>query len=280
MATQWSVNRAYGQAAAQVAPAPVPAAAARVPVGLLIGDIIIQNNFHAYMWVGDTGGVLEREVVHNVENAVFNGIQRVQARFSADYTYLIFRIANNWPLATNAAKHAAAWATDTPRVAKGTPMQTLKSKYSHDRSVQAQDLIEAKATPAWSMESLLRAVKASIREEHLARKKGSTCSSFVTYCYQAAAISQRMGELEIPPHVLNLLKGDRTGCVKLKASAPDVITFFQALFQENKIPFPKGIRVDAKTTYVKLLQKDLQQPDSGFDLITDSASWNGACLVR
>jgi hypothetical protein len=197
MAAQWNVSPAYGLATARVTPAPVPAAVARVPVDLLIGDIIIQNNFHAYMWVGDTGGVAEREVVHNVENSVFNGIQR-----------------------------------------------------------------------AWSMESLLRAVKASIREERLARKKGSTCSSFVTYCYQAAAISQRMGELAIPPHVLNLLKGDRTGCVKLKESAPDVITFFQALFQENKIPFPKGIRVDAKTTYVKLLQKDLQQPDSCLEVIS------------
>lgn len=280
MAAQWNVNPAYGQDTARSTPAPVRAAVARVPVELLIGDIIIQNNFHAYMWVGDTGGVTEREVVHNVENSVFNGIQRVQARFLADFTYLVFRIANNRPLATNAAKYAVAWATDTPRVEKGTPMQTLKSKYSHDRSLQAQNLSDATATPAWSMESLLRAVKASIREERLARKKGSTCSSFVTYCYQAAAISQRMGELAIPPHVLNLLKGDNTGCVKLRESAPDVITFFQALFQENKIPFPKGIRVDAKTTYVKLLQKDLQQPDSGFDLITDNASWNGVRLVR
>jgi hypothetical protein len=135
-------------------------------------------------------------------------------------------------------------------------------------------------TPQWSAESLLRAVKASVREECLARKHGTTCSSFITFCYQAAAINQRMGDLAIPDTFLQLLKGENTGCVKLKQSAPNLVAFFEKLHAEKKLVLPQGVFVDAKTTYVKLLQKDLQQPGSGFQTIGAEASWNGRFFLK
>jgi len=119
----------------------------------------------------------------------------------------------------------------------------------------------------WDVYSLFRALRAYDRvmsQLPLSQLKGITCSQFVTYCYQAAALHGHFGGSPIPKEILNLISdnGKLYSLKKTKESQPDLISNALEGFDVGFMPV--GMLVDAKTTSADNLMEKLLDSKSGF----------------
>lgn len=124
----------------------------------------------------------------------------------------------------------------------------LDTPYSQDRlGVDAEE---------WSVFSLFRALRAfhrGTKELPLSRLKGVTCSQFVTYCYQAAALWLKFGYQPLPGDILELIRKNGTEKLKSPRFANLVAQGMQGYDEEYRQAIPAGMLVDAKTTSVEQL---------------------------
>lgn len=245
------------------------------------GDIIVQGTFHALMWVD-----APKPIVHNANKGQFHGVLQQSLRGALqgakqqphEYfgsarpdTNVVYR-CDIPELAATAASFAIGWATESGSPAAASALETrggrLKTPYSDDRMVYAE--YDAKPHEReWSVAAMYRALRAYARfEEALTPKKGSSCSQFITYCYQAASIRRMVGELNIPPQTLQLLK---QGGAFLKLSnaqherhSPNLIELADRaskVFAAKALPM---VVTDAKMVYVGSLLERLNANGSGF----------------
>ena len=244
------------------------------------GDIVVQGKFHAIMWVGDP-----KPIVHNANKGKFHGVlrQSLHGALAGDNpassffehgiptTNVVYRCDDS-ALSAEAASFAIGWATESGSQAASDALTHrkgfLKTPYSDDRMVYAE--YDAKTNEReWSVAAMYRALKAYARfEEALTPKKGSSCSQFITYCYQAASVKRLVGELDIPLQTQKLLK---QGGGYLKLSNPqserydknliELAEHASKVFQSKALPM---VVTNAKVVYVASLLERLQASGSGF----------------
>jgi hypothetical protein len=258
------------------------------------GDILIQGKFHALLWVGG-----EKPLVHNVDQGTFVGVIRAKSLKGGGAVY---RFANA-TVAARAADFAAGWAdipgTDFVLPEPNPAKVVLKSPYSHGRMGKALD-VERLETP-WSVDALFRALKAIARARDgagLSPNHGVSCSQFVTFCFQAAALAQLIGdvvpapllsqirrEAEVPSGqtMPNWVAKDYSGSQEefwkakafggqnkvfksLKTDGEFIRTALSGHVQRTRDALPGAMRVDAKRTTVEKLLAGVKAPDSGFQL--------------
>jgi hypothetical protein len=256
------------------------------------GDILIQGKFHALLWVGG-----EKPLVHNVDKGTFVGVIRARTLSGGGAVY---RFAEA-PVANRAADFAAGWA-DTPGTDFMLPQTTpakvvLKTPYSHGRMGGALE-VEHQETP-WSVDALFRALKAIARARDgagLSPNHGVSCSQFVTFCFQAAALAQLIGNV-IPSPLLAQIRrdaeipsgqtmpnwvakdygGSQAEFWKAKAFGSDnkvfkslktdgefIRTALSGHVDAAKNALPPAMRTDAKRTTVEKLLTAVSAPESGF----------------
>lgn len=256
------------------------------------GDILIQAKSHCMLWVGAA-----KPLVHNVERGIFVGVIRQSTDPLTD-THVVYRYKDA-ELAAMAAKFAEEWAV-TPSEELKLPTPTpkkvvLKTPYSHKRMEGAFD-----GTAPWSVDSLFRALKAIARAHDgtgLSPRHGASCSQFVTYCYQAAALKKSIGPV-LPSGLIQAVRKDtaeykpfdqlawaRTDLKDDKAQAEhywrnkmhvvDAKVFKSKKGDRNfintvltpqivhlaKTLLPTAFQIDAKTMHVEKLIEQLQHAD-------------------
>lgn len=236
------------------------------------GDIIIQywddenGPAHSLIWGDDAG----KPVIHNADGGKFNGViqQSVGVLKSAaepnEYDgkppYRVYRLMDE-TIAASAADFAEVWATrtDAPEVlselsAGHTPVR-LATPYSSARLTAA-----GARDNAWSLDALFRAIRSAHRGRSaipLSRRKGVSCSQFVTYCYQAAVVRHllSMRRLHLPWSVRAALApgAAKHGYLDLGVSAG--LTGLDALM---RAVMPSAFLVDAKVATVDRLEHGLR----------------------
>jgi hypothetical protein len=269
------------------------------------GDIIIIRGMtHAVMWVGDIDqqGVEHKPLVHNITKGKFVGVIRQSTGGYSVSGHPVFR-CDDPAMALKAAGYAVAWAT-TPGQDFQVPEDLLgkqvilKSPYSMKR-LEASQYVQIYETPIpWTVDSLFRVIKAIARRRDnmgLSPNHGVSCSQFVTFCYQAAALEDSLGGL-IPNTILNDIRqtvptdkpfdldtwksrnnpGSQTYWrhqaympqqkvfKSLKQDQEFIVTALEASVEATRNRLPRAMRVDAKRTNADWLERDLGLPDSGF----------------
>lgn len=196
------------------------------------GDVLIQGDekysggTHALMWIGG-----EKPLVHS-SNDKFLGVLEQSMGYiskyipeSADVDHPtdvgVYRYTGaTHGLAVKAAYFAHAWATRTTDINdEGMKFQqrVLGTPFSTYRLGQASVRREATGQ-AVSVETIFRVLKAIARTEmgsKLSPNHGVSCSQFVVYCYQAAALSLKIGGV-LPPELIKSM-----GRQQSKVQSPD-----------------------------------------------------------
>src|SRR5437868_12347172 len=190
------------------------------------GDVLIQGNdkysqgTHALMWIGG-----DKPVIHS-SNEKFLGVlqqsmdyfgkyvpQAVDARRELDTGVYRYQ-GPPAGLAHKAARFAEGWAANSMQVEPGGyvsegAQKVMRTPFSARRLGDATERRKAKGTGV-SVETIFRVLKAIARTESssLSPNHGVSCSQFVVYCYQAAALTMKIGDV-LPPELLTAMKGER-----------------------------------------------------------------------
>ena len=280
-----------------------------MPESLQVGDIIIEMDGgsadHSLLWVGG-----DKPIVHSAESEEFVGVIRQSAKPYAVWksddkkwkSYArVYR--NNDDLGQRAAQFALDWATrsdeqayvdlrtlgkdeaekfksENPRRKResggGKNITIGSPKFKGSAVVLDTPFSQARLGGPeldWNVLSLFRALRAYHRAQNrlpLSQLKGVTCSQFITYCYQAAAVQKHFGGAPIPQKILaQISNSDRLYSLKQDGGAADLI--HDALKGINVSFMPKGMLVDAKTTSASNLQEKLGEGNSGFTFRGDLA---------
>lgn len=257
------------------------------------GDLLIHGKFHALIWVGG-----EKPLVHNVDKGTFVGVIRAK---SLTASCRVFRF-HKTEIAEQAADYAQNWAEipgDDFKLPIPAPAKiVLKSPYSHQRMNNA--LIKEGSDTPWTVDSLFRALKAIARGRDgtgFSPNRGVSCSQFVTFCYQAAALKLSLSNI-VPGNLIDQIRRTTPGVsnqtketwVDANYSGYDPANFWKAkAFEAQQKVFkslkddrsfihgalsphveatskllPQAMQTDAKLTTVEKLLKDLQAPNSDF----------------
>lgn len=201
------------------------------------GDVLIQGDdkysggTHALMWVGG-----DKPLIHSSNDGFLGVLQQSMGFFGkyvpaeVDKTVAVntgvYRYAGDvHGLAVKAAGFAERWATrpddinkDALRyVSKETPpaekkQLVLRTPFSA-RRLGAAERRRVDGGQAVSVETIFRVLKAIARSElqsSLSPNHGVSCSQFVVYCYQAASLSLKIGEV-LPAPLVEKMKGKSAG---------------------------------------------------------------------
>jgi hypothetical protein len=203
-------------------------------MSLEIGDVIIDGDgaggTHAMLWVGELGK--DKPLIHS-SNEKWIGV------FQQSMSYIGKRILDeqfvpsgcgvyryNGPvkgLGEKACEFALKWATQPGNVTKLQPtvpddqQSVLRTPFS-PRRLGAAEARRKTGGSAVTVETIFRVLKSIARTESqstLSPNHGVSCSQFVVYCYQAAALSLQIGAT-LPPELVNQLKAESP-----KATSPD-----------------------------------------------------------
>lgn len=284
------------------------------------GDILISVDDHSLMWVGG-----EKPVVHNSGVGQFLGVIRQSPSYLETHNCQVFRHKDR-RLAIKASEFATQWAARpgsdfdmpemkaaekvTPGVARpkghaaaaGEPVDrvVLKTPYSDRRMRAAIVHNDDNPQKPWTVDALFRALKAVARRHDgmgLSPNHGVSCSQFVTFCYQAAALELALGEGALPADLLQAirLEGEKpatgleawiaedregaSGAYWRARSFQEQQKVFKKLSQKDDLLLqtlsthvetakdlvPKGMQVDAKTTTVQRLYENLTAAGSDFE---------------
>lgn len=184
----------------------------------------------------------------------------------------VFRCEDS-AIARRAAEFAIEWAvsTSSPQFIEGmkvaeensTPLD-LNIKFNQDRLGHTRQ----QKGDHWDARSLLRALRVLGRRESSVPLsiKGWTCSSFTTYCFQAAALDVRFHQGTIDPGLLQSIR--KSGAQKFLSIKNDLNLIEAALsepaeFIRKVIPKALG-SLDGKAVDASLLREVLQRSGSGF----------------
>jgi hypothetical protein len=253
------------------------------------GDLIsdLGDDDHFMMWVGGS-----EPIVENVDAGKFSGVfrhseskiekcleskKKVELKKSSDSDgeseeYAVFRCENS-AIARQAADFAIEWATS-----KSDPLFTegkksgkdfnLKVPFNQDRLTHDRD----QKFDTWDARSLFRALRVLARQESglPVSVKGWTCSSFATYCYQAAALKVLFHDGPIRPEVLKLVRntGD-AGFLKIKNDLNMIELLFDDLTEVVRKLIPLGLLVDGKAIDASSLLGFLRKENNGFKKLGD-----------
>ncbi len=255
-------------------------------VELRAGDVIAQGNYHILMWAGEP-----KPIVHNVDKGQFSGVirQSLKGAISSHMqpeqyfqrypvrAYEIYR-CEDMDLSMRAAEFAVNWATESrseeAREALFRRKGKLKVPYGHMRLVHAENYATSDDRQ-WSVQALFRALKAYARHETiLAPRKGSTCSQFMTYCYQAASIERHFGDLNFSEETLEQLRGSgKYGHYVALANTqgdPNAIDLIEQLEVGVQILSERlhpALLTHAKMVYVETILDRMKAPGSGFSRV-------------
>lgn len=280
-----------------------------MPEPFVAGDIMIEMDGdsveHSMMWVGG-----EKPVVHSAEAGDFVGVIQQSAKPYARWKddskawrpyARIYRSQDGSGAA--AAKFAIDWATrsDSATFVKlknlsDTEQEKLQQEKPRQKRPPNSDKNITIGSPKfegsgivldtpysqarlgggdkpWDVLSLFRALRAydrALSKLPLSQLKGVTCSQFVTYCYQAAAVQKHFGGLPIDAKILSgISKSGKLYSLKNDAGAADLIN--DALKGIDVGFMPKAMLIDAKTTSADCLKTNLEKQGSGFDFVGDMA---------
>jgi hypothetical protein len=257
------------------------------------GDIIIEYDDsedeakHALLWVDDAKA---KNIVHSKDVGTLLGVvqQSVGAlrNTDEDIKYLVYRHESS-VIADYAAMFAIKWATrsDDPMVNNMVKYASTKGQSVSARNRFGRRGDEFQTCEDWSPQSLVRAVRAWHRSSlgnQLSRRKGVSCSQFVTYCYQAASLH---ATLHMVSHSnewwRNFLLGPNSFVSLKKENRYDVV--YDALVQLGPLKgvIPPAMLVDAKTTDAENLQNCLERGESGFACIGEVVvdNWQGPTMA-
>jgi len=258
------------------------------------GDILIKGSMHSLLWVGG-----EKPLVHNVDQGKFVGVIRATSLAGGEAVYRFADAA----VAGRAAEFAARWAdvpgTDFVLPVPNPAKMVLKTPYSHRRMEEALR-VQDQETP-WTVESLFRALKAIARSRDgagLSPNHGVSCSQFVTFCFQAAALVQLLGNV-VPAQLLSQIRreaevpsgqtlsrwvendygkspeqfwkakafgGQNKVFKSFKTDGEFLSSALSGHVQRTRDVLPGAMRVDAKRTTVEKLLAGVTARDSGFQL--------------
>lgn len=190
--------------------------------------------------------------------------------------FAVFR-CRNAAIARKAADFAIAWSMGTDHgdfvagvaKAKATgeqfqlPIKFNQERLTHDRQ-QAFD--------QWDARSLLRALRVLARHDSGAplSVKGWTCSSFVTYCFQAAALACLFHDGPIRGDLLlTIARSGSQGFLSIKNELNLIEMVLSDTSEVVRQLIPKGLLVDGKAVDASSLKDFLALPDNGFDKLGD-----------
>jgi hypothetical protein len=257
------------------------------------GDVIVEvddedDAVHALMWIVDTRN---KNIIHSKDQGMLLGVvqQSIEAlRLSGSrkaHKYLVYRCLTPG-VALIAANLARRWATrsDDPMVgqflkyvAARRPGEKVRASTPFGRRGY-----EYQTNETWDAASLVRVVRALIRGCYgvpLSKKKGVSCSQFITYCYQAAYLNLYLHGAEWR---LEQWKGWSLGpqnFVGLKKENRYALVYdaLKPLFGDGTtIGIPPCFLVDAKTTDAEALLNSLDEEKENFQCLGRVAADNWA----
>ena len=154
---------------------------------LAVGDIVVlqydASNYHTVMVTDPTDDV-------PIAHTEWDGIEIAELQSRAKNAAWVFRPREK-TLAHAAVTYAKNWALP-PAVGMRPGKPPAGYRYSHARAFAVSHEKKANSPLPFEYEALRRAVKWSLRdatESRFSKNKGTTCCTFVTACYQAAAFS-------------------------------------------------------------------------------------------
>lgn len=224
---------------------------------------------HSLIWTcGD------KPLIHCVETDSFNGAFAESGKklWTKGPPCCVMRPKDK-ELALHAARFAKHWATSGVNL-KGK----LATPYSQDRLINADG-------KKWGPESYIRAIRAYARGDLarwraddvynpqrpiLSKNKGVTCSSFVTYCYQAGAIAYSLAQTKNKLIASLIFQMDQHEYFDdLKKRRRYELMYAKLSIYETRLTekMPKSILVDAKTTRAEYLEEKLQGDSKSFEYI-------------
>lgn len=238
------------------------------------GDLIsdIDDDDHFMIWVGG-----EEPLVENVEADDFSGIFRhsaskIRKRIAErdedeEEGFDVFRCENQ-AIAQQAADFAIEWSTGKtdPKFQEGKKSGrffNLKIPFNQDRLTHDRQ----QKPEEWDVRSLFRALRVLSRQESRVNVsiKGWTCSSFVTYCFQAAALKVLFNNNKIPKNLLDTVR--RSGHEGFLSIKNNFNLIELALSEQTDIIrklVPTGILVDGKAIDATALRNFLNKPGNDF----------------
>ncbi len=120
----------------------------------------------------------------------------------------------------------------------------------------------------WDARSLFRAVRVLARHESKVpvSVKGWTCSSFVTYCFQAATLKVLFNDGPIHHSMLDMVcRNGSTDFLSIKSDLDLIKLIFSDVTEIVRQLASKGILLDAKAVDATILREFLNNSDSNFD---------------
>ncbi|CDY78934.1 hypothetical protein BGLT_04987 [Caballeronia glathei] len=249
------------------------------------GDLIsdLDDDDHFMIWVGGN-----EEIVENVDTGDYAGIfrhskskitKRINGENNSDDDsegemthFAVFRCEDT-RIAKQAAEFAIEWATSksddlfTVGKASGDAFN-LKIPFNQGRLVHDR----AQNFDDWDVRSLFRALRVLARHESgvPVSIKGWTCSSFATYCYQAAALKVLFQSGPIAPGVLKMVKDTNSEkFLKIKNDLNIIQLLFGELTEILRKLIPHGLLVDGKAIDATSLLGFLRKDNNGFTNLGD-----------
>ena len=246
------------------------------------------------MWVGE-----QRPIVHNAGgHGVLRELPEGAFRKAKTATKFSVYRPDQIGVGARAAEYAIGWSVegsydDHPTVkspydlAKKTYDQGYKKFPLKEKATGRYELagvLQDKVAGGsdWTVESLYRVVKAVARRydaQGLSPNHGVTCSQFVVYCYQAAWLEMKFGDI-INKGVLGHLTKDRASAKFLRLQDLEAKNPLKAALAEiDGRALPVGLRVEPKSVLVDSLTTLLQKGDSGFNRAGYLVHQNGRLLM-
>jgi hypothetical protein len=235
------------------------------------GDLIcdLDDDDHFMMWAGGDDPLIE-----NAEADDFGGIFRHSAKKIHDRInkknvegFAVFR-CNNQAIALQATNFAIEWSTGKTddlfiKGKKSDEFFNLKIPFNQDRLTHERQ----QEPEEWDARSLFRALRVLARHESQTPVsiKGWTCSSFATYCFQAAALKVLFHGGPIRKDILKFVRNSSDQkYLSIKNDINLIHLIFDDFTEIVRMLVPKGILVDGKAIDATSLKKFLNKSDSDF----------------
>ncbi|KVK78515.1 hypothetical protein [Burkholderia sp. MSMB1498] len=235
------------------------------------GDLIMEHgNMHAVMYAAG-----DKPLVHSTNGRFFGVLQQgpdyLTKKFGNETPKKlpVYRMKNaESPIPEEAARIGEQWAL---RSRESNPTKT-KTPFGEGR---LNDADEDKAEE-WSPEATFRAARAALRSDEdmpLSKNQGVSCSQFVTYAYQAAALKKGGDASNGAPELLDHVKqagAHQQGALKSAASKDERLQQQTELVRDAHgratEVMPHTLQVNAKHMTADVLSSQLRKPGGDFEL--------------
>lgn len=233
------------------------------------GDLIMEHgNMHAVMYAGG-----DKPLVHSTNGKFFGVLQQgpnyLTKKFGneAPTKLPVYRMKNaDSPIPSEAARIGEQWAI------RSGDTETTKTKTPFGEN-RLNDADEDKAVE-WSPEATFRAARAALRSDEgmpLSKQQGVSCSQFVTYAYQAAAL-KKGGDASGGAHeALDSVKqagAHRQGAFKTAENkVQQQAGLVQGAHEQATQAMPHTLQVNAKHMTADVLAERLRERGGDFERV-------------